>query len=235
MLSEHSWHRARRCQQGVCASGFHSDLGGHPALRAARAAPVRQGGSLGQEVFLRPLPAPSVCSFRFLSARRGAACAWPVSRQCHRAVLAAAAARSGRPRLRRWAHGSARGARAAAGPGLGPRLSSLALRRAWRSGAAAELLLCCSRCHGCSADGASPAAALTSFLPLLSAGTEGPSGSRRVPGISCAWGASLRGKSLAANSSERHRLAGASAWIETALMALSNISLWIRDTWAVGE
>lgn len=123
------------------------------------------------------------------------------------------------------AHGSGPRARGAAGigPGLGslPSLSGVPVLRQPP---------CCPRCHGCCAGGASPAAAaVTSLLPLLHAGTEAPSG------ISCAWGVSLRGKSLAVNSSERHRLTGASAWIETAPMALSNISLWIRGAWAVGE
>lgn len=38
----------------------------HIPQGAGPASPVQQGVSLGQEVFLRPLPAPSVCSFHFL-------------------------------------------------------------------------------------------------------------------------------------------------------------------------
>lgn len=154
------WHWAWGCQQGI-ASGFHSDLGGHPALGlpcsqtclpipqgAGPAGPVRQGVSLGQEVFLRPLPAPSVCSFHFLSARPGAACAWLIPRECPQAARAGSEQPriEGRPGTRlklvahgpgTAAHGSGRGLGVLSGSVSAPRFTALALRRARCFGPAA--------------------------------------------------------------------------------------------------
>lgn len=165
------WHRAWLCQQCV-PSGFHSDLGGHPApglpctrLRvpqgAGPAGRVRQGMSLGQEVFLRPLPAPCVRSSHFLSARRGAACAWLRARQCPQ-TGGEQPGTAGRPRQWLEAGGTRCGH---CGTRLGPagsgccwdrsrpRFAALALRRA-RAPAAAVLsplpwLLCWWRIACC--------------------------------------------------------------------------------------
>lgn len=68
-----------------------------------------------------------------------------------------------------------------------------------------------TRCHGCSANGASPAAAVTSLLWYLCIGSEGPSSTDCIASASRSLGASLRRKSLAASLSKRHRLMGASA------------------------
>lgn len=146
------WRWASGCQQGV-TSGFHSDLGGHLALglpctwtglyipqRAAPASPVRQGVSLGQEVFLRPLPAPSACSFHFLYASCGAACSWPVHGTVPVSPPASSpASRAGRSaRLKPAAHGSGTAAHGSGRPA----------RRAVRVGAGARVR--CPRPPACS-------------------------------------------------------------------------------------
>lgn len=164
---------------------------------------------MGQEVFLRPLPAPSVCSLHFLYPSCGAACAWlrhGTVPKPHAPVTSSPGSRAGHSScLRPVAHGPGAAAHGSGWPARARGAVRISLSpqvhcpcpvpcSALRTGSSSSCRCACTRCHGCSADGASPAAAVTSLLPVLLTGREGPSGSRRAPGISRAWGASLRGK-----------------------------------------
>lgn len=88
--------RCRPCMVSACGEAGRS---------APRGSELGGGRAWDRRLFLRRLPAPAVCSFLFLPARRRAACALaPYHRECHRAARAG----SEQSRCRWWARAPAR-------------------------------------------------------------------------------------------------------------------------------
>lgn len=98
-----------------------------------------------------------------------------------------------------------------------------------------QLVCRCAGCHGCSAAGALPSAAIASLQRHLCSGGEAPVGTVCIAGTCVSSEQAGEGKVWQGAGVSRRLSAELWPELAGATMALSNLSLWIRDAWAGGN